>query len=51
MIRFFGVWGVASVQGAADILTLVLAVPIAVRVMRDIEKRERKSAAALPSAF
>ena len=40
MVRLFGVWGVASVQGAADMLVMVLAVPIAIRVMRDVRRRE-----------
>ena len=40
MIRLWGVWGIASVQGAADMLVMLLAVPIAVRVSRDIRRRE-----------
>ena len=40
MIRLWGVWGIASVQGAADVLTMVLAVPIAIRVSREIRRRE-----------
>lgn len=40
MVRLWGVWGIASVQGAADILVMLLAVPIAVRVSRDIRRRE-----------
>ena len=40
MIRLWGVWGIASVQGAADMLVMLLAVPIAVRVSRDIQRRE-----------
>jgi Na+-driven multidrug efflux pump len=40
MVRFFGEWGVASVQGVADILVLALAVPIALRVSRDVRQRE-----------
>lgn len=43
MVRLFGEWGVASVQGAADILTLLLAVPIALRVMKDVRAREETS--------
>ena len=39
MVRLFGVWGAASIQGAADILSMALAVPIAIRVMRDIRRR------------
>ncbi len=45
MVKFFGVWGVASVQGAADILVMALAVPIAVRVMRDVNRREAEQKA------
>ena len=48
MVKFFGVWGVASVQGAADILTLALAIPIAIKVMRDIDQLEKKTAAKAP---
>jgi len=47
MIRFFGVWGVASVQGAADFLVLVLALPLALRVSRDVRAREAQQKSAL----
>ena len=40
MVRLWGVWGIASVQGAADMLVMLLAVPIAVRVSCDIRRRE-----------
>ena len=40
MVRLWDVWGIASVQGAADMLVMLLAVPIAVRVSRDIRRRE-----------
>ncbi len=40
VIRFAGVWGVASVQGIADVLVLLLAVPIAVSILRDVRQRE-----------
>ena len=40
MVRLFGVWGIASVQGAADVLSLALAVPIAKRVMREVAAME-----------
>ena len=43
MVSLFGVWGIASVQGVADILTLVLAVPIALRVMKDVRIREKEA--------
>lgn len=37
----FGEYGIASVQGVADMLTLVLAVPIAIRASRRIEEKLR----------
>ncbi len=40
MIWAFGVWGLASVQGVADVLTLCLAVPIGRRVMADVRRLE-----------
>ena len=40
LIALFGVYGIAAVQGAADMLTLVLAVPIAVRVSKVIREKE-----------
>ena len=40
MVWLFGFWGVASVQGAADILTLCLAFPFDRRVLRDIRRLE-----------
>ena len=36
LTSLFGVWGVASVQGAADILCLAVAAPIGRHVMRDV---------------
>ena len=48
-VKLFGVWGVASVQGAADILVLVLAVPIALRVMRDVRRREAEQRSSAPA--
>ena len=48
MIKLFGVWGVASVQGAADILTLVLAIPIAARVMHEIDQLEAQRTSGVP---
>lgn len=38
--HLWGVWGVASVQGAADMLVLILAIPIGLRVMRDVRRLE-----------
>ncbi len=46
MIHFFGVWGVASVQGAADILSMALAVPIILRILKLIKAKEAEQAAA-----
>ena len=43
VVRLWGVWGVASVQGIADMLVMCLAVPIAFRVMRDVRKREQET--------
>ena len=45
MVRLWGVHGIAAVQGVADILALVLAVPIAVRISRDIRRREAEQSA------
>ena len=39
LVRLWGVWGIASVQGAADMLVMFLAVPVAVRVMQDVSRR------------
>lgn len=41
MTRLWGVWGLAAVQGVADILTtILLALPIAARVKRDLKQWE-----------
>ena len=40
MVRLWGVQGIAAVQGVADMLSLLLAVPIAIRISRDIRRRE-----------
>ncbi len=48
MVRLWGVWGIASVQGAADMLVMLLAVPIAVRVSRDIRRREAEQGRNIP---
>ncbi len=40
LARFFGAYGVASAQAAADLLTLVLAIPIMVLVTRKIKRAE-----------
>ncbi len=46
MIWLFGVWGVASVQGAADILTVALVVPISIRMNRDLRRLEAEKSSA-----
>ena len=45
VVKLFGVWGVASVQGAADVLSMALAVPIAIIVGRDLRRREETQTA------
>jgi Na+-driven multidrug efflux pump len=47
LIWLFGVWGVASVQGAADILTVVLVLPISLRMSRDLCRLEAERLSAL----
>ena len=32
----FGVWGGASVQAVADVLSVIIAIPIAIKAMREI---------------
>lgn len=46
MTWLLGVWGVASVQGAADILTIVLVIPISLRVNRDLRRLEAEKSSA-----
>ena len=41
LAALFGAYGVASVQGAADVLTLALAIPVYRRMRRKIAKAER----------
>ena len=45
VVKLFGVWGVASVQGTADVLSMALAVPIAIIVGRDLRRREETQTA------
>lgn len=40
---FFGAYGIASVQGAADVLSLVLAVPICIFMVKKVKKAEQES--------
>lgn len=39
-VKFFGIQGIASAQGAADILTLFLALPIHILVMKTVRQAE-----------
>lgn len=48
VVALWNVWGVASVQGIADILVLALAIPIGIRVMRDIRRIEEEHSGDLP---
>ena len=41
LAALFGAYGVASVQGAADVLTLALAIPVYRRMRRKISEAER----------
>ena len=34
----FGVWGLASVQGAADVLSVALAIPVAMSALKDLRR-------------
>ena len=40
MVSLFGVWGIASVQGVADVLVLALALPIALKIMKDVKAQD-----------
>jgi len=44
MARIFGAYGVACVQGAADVLTLALAVPVMLNTRKFIDETERRMA-------
>lgn len=46
LTRLFGVWGVASINGVADILSLLLAYPIARKVLGDIKAKAAEKEAA-----
>lgn len=48
--RLFDVYGLASVQGAADMLTLILSVPLSVTILREIGRKWREQMAATESA-
>lgn len=43
LVDMFGAYGIASVQALADVLTLVLAVPILIAVKKKIQKAEAKN--------
>lgn len=40
VVKLGGEYGVASVQGIADMLVMLLAVPVSVMIMRDVRERE-----------
>lgn len=40
--KLYGVYGLAAVQGAADLLTLVVSLPLSVMVLRDISKKQNE---------
>jgi putative MATE family efflux protein len=40
LIRLFGMWGIAVVQGVADMLTVVLVLPIASMIKRELKRLE-----------
>jgi Na+-driven multidrug efflux pump len=46
MIQLFGMWGIAAIQGVADILTIFLFLPIAAMVKRDLKRLASDHAAA-----
>jgi len=46
MVALFGVYGLASVQAAADLLSVFLAIPITVRLLRILRKKEQELQAA-----
>ncbi len=56
-LSFFGVYGVAAVQGVADMLTIFLALPLAVKALRELralaegQQKEQPVAAAVPEAL
>ena len=41
LAMFVGAYGIAAVQAIADVLTLVLAVPILMKVLKQIRKAEQ----------
>ena len=43
LTHFFGAYGIASVQAGADLLTLVLAVPIMIVMTKKVKKAQRES--------
>lgn len=49
MARLWGAYGLASVQAVADVLTLLLAVPIVLRVLRQVRQAQREDAGPPPS--
>lgn len=49
MSSLFGVWGIASVQGAADILTAAIAVPIDIKTSKKIKLKMQTENAPIPT--
>lgn len=47
--RFFGVQGLAAVQGVADILTLILSIPLSIILLREINEKIRMQASDFPT--
>ena len=41
LAHFFGAEGIASVQAAADILTLMLAIPIIIKMIKKLNQAEK----------
>ena len=48
LAHFFGQYGIASVQAVADVLSLILAIPISVYMLRKIKAAQQRSDTALP---
>ena len=46
LAHYFGAYGVASVQAAADVLSLALGIPIAIFMVRRIKQAQLKTAPA-----
>ena len=40
--RLYGVYGLASVQGAADMLTLLVSLPLSITILREINRKKKE---------